>query len=87
MAQSVYLLENRTQPNSNTAYFWRKGGSGYTANLDEAQRFTAAEADHIISSTQGSHRFIKHPVEQVYNVAIRSVNIEDLRQEMAEQVR
>ena len=46
---NLFYLENRTSPNSNIAYFWRKGGSGYTARIEEAQMFSDVEADQIIS--------------------------------------
>lgn len=79
MDANLFLLENRTCPNSNIAYFWRTGGCGYTANIDEAQRFTSAEADSHIQSAQGSHLFIKHRLEDIESKAFRVVNIDSLR--------
>lgn len=76
---NLFYLENRTSPNSNIAYFWRKGGSGYTARIEEAQMFSDVEADQIIRSAEGSHKFIKHKVGDVEDKAFRAVNIEDLR--------
>lgn len=84
--EQLYLLENRTPPATDLAYFWRKGSCGYTAKIDEAQRFTAAEADRIINGTQSSHRFVKHPLEQVEQAAFRVVYVEDLRKREGEPV-
>jgi hypothetical protein len=74
----LYFLENRTPPLSNIAHFWRKGGCGYTAKIDEAEQFTEHDADRIIKSAEGSHIFIKHPIHNVIKAAFRVVNIESL---------
>ena len=73
----LYYLENRTSPH-NVAYFWRKGGCGYTSSIRDAEKFTAEHADALIKSAEGSHRFIKHAVEAVNAAAYLAVNIDDL---------
>lgn len=36
--------------------FWKKGGHGYTANLDEAEQFTKEGAEEILSNSQGKFK-------------------------------
>lgn len=74
----LYYLENRTPPNGNVAYFWRKGGCGYTAKIDEAELFTSEDADLIIRSAEGSPKFVKHEKSKVHRVSFQAVNIDDL---------
>lgn len=76
---NLFLLENRTPPvTSNIAVFWRKGSSGYTANIDHAEQFSESEADAIIKSAEGSHTFIKWPVSIVHKHSFSAVNIDAL---------
>jgi hypothetical protein len=40
MDKKYYYLENRSSsPVGNSLLFWRKNGSGYTCNLDDAELF------------------------------------------------
>ena len=78
----MFFLQNETAGYvGNSPLWWRDGGSGYTDNLNEAQKFTEKEADDIIRSTRGSHQWCKWLVEDVLAVAnIRTtVNMDDLR--------
>ena len=63
----------------NAPLFWRKGGSGYTADIDDLQEFDEAEADQIIRSTQGTHKFVKWPVEAVLASVQKVVDMQKLR--------
>ncbi len=74
----LYYLENRTPPNGNVAYFWRKGGCGYTAKIHEAELFNSEQADSIIRSSKDTHNFIKHEKSKVHRVFFQAVNIDDL---------
>ena len=74
----LFLLENRTYQDTDIAYFWRKGGAGYTANTEDAQRFNEAECDALILSAEGSHRFIKRRLGDVQSVSFQAVSVGDL---------
>ena len=78
MSESLFYLENRTSPKENVAYFWRKNGCGYTAKIGDAQEFTEDQANQLIRSAEGSHKFIKHLVGDVKAKAFSAVNIDDL---------
>ncbi len=59
--------------------WWRKGGAGYTSNLDEAWRVTEATARKICKSRPRED--IPRPAAQVDRVAQRHVNFESVRHE------
>ncbi len=63
----------------NSPYWWHQTNSGYTPRLDDAKQFTATEADDIIRSTKGSHRWKKWPVTKVDKAAHRTVDMQDLK--------
>jgi hypothetical protein len=48
--------------------FWRHGGSGYTADLNEAGRFSEAKAHNHTRSTHGEH--IAVPAAEVLAVSV-----------------
>lgn len=76
----LFYLQNETAGYcGNSPMWWAKGGSGYTARLDEAETFFADDANKIIRSTKGSHRWKKWPVKAVDAAAHRTVDIQDLR--------
>lgn len=82
LAEPKFLLCNRSAGYlGNSPVFWRNGNSGYTQWIDEAQRFTQAEADAIIRGTRGTHRFEAIPLETLQRIAKRTVDIQDLRKE------
>jgi hypothetical protein len=78
MNKDAYFIENRTNPTGDIAFFWRKGGGGYTANVDEAERFTEKDANLTIRRAKGSHVLIKHRVADVVARAFRVVNFGEL---------
>lgn len=80
MAKTIYLLQNVTAGClGNCPQFWREGGSGYTVNIDEAQRFTPEEAANIVRSSRGTHKWKRWKVQHVLQAAIRVVDIQTLR--------
>ena len=45
-----YIEDIRSGPVGNCLYFWRKGGHGYTCDIDDAQMFTEAQAAELNKS-------------------------------------
>lgn len=81
--QELYLLCNRSAGFlGNSPVFWRKGGSGYTQWIDEAEHWTEVEADRQIQSCMGSHHFEKIPLSLVERLAKRTLDQQDLNREM-----
>lgn len=81
--EEVYLLCNRSAGFlGNSPVFWRKGGSGYTQWIDEAEHWTEVEADRQIRSCMGSHHFEKIPLSLVERLAKRTLDQQDLNREM-----
>ena len=81
IAVPKFLLCNRSAGYlGNSPVFWAEGG-GYSQWIDEAKRFTAAEADLIIRSTKSSHHFEAIPLETLQRIAKRTVDMQDLRKE------
>jgi hypothetical protein len=71
----LVLLQNVTAGYlGNSPVFWREGGSGYTQWIDEAKRWTAAEADAQIKASEGSHHWRKWPLAIVEQLAKRAVD-------------
>lgn len=62
--------------------FWKTGGCGYTADVDDAQRFTAKEANAIIGGSVGTHSWKLWPESEVINACHRVVSREDLPQKL-----
>lgn len=80
MSKTVYLLQNETAGYiGNYPLFWKEGGSGYTPNIDEAQRFTPKEAADVIRGSRGSHKWKRWHIANVLKAAIRVVDIQSLR--------
>jgi hypothetical protein len=76
----LYYLQNITAGYvGNAPVFWRAGGSGYTDNIDDAEKFTARKANAIIRSTRGSHKWTKWPIEVIDRLAYRVVDMQALR--------
>ena len=42
---------------SGLCQFWRKGGGGYTLDVNDAQVFSSAEASRIARTTKATHNF------------------------------
>lgn len=61
----------------NSPVFWREGGSGYTQWIDEAKRWSEAEADAQIKSTSGTHDWRKWPLTIVERLAKRTVDFQE----------
>jgi len=75
-----YLLQNCSGGYvGNSPVFWRKGGSGYTPWIDDAQRWTKESAEFQIQSTRGTHAWQMWSVAEIEAVAKRTVDIQDLR--------
>ena len=75
---TLYYLQNCTSGYlGNSPYFWGKNG-GYTQWLDEAKQWTKEEANDVIRSTRGSHRWKMWSVKRVDKVAKRTVDMQDL---------
>jgi hypothetical protein len=72
MADQYYILDARTMV-GNCALWWRPEGAGYTCNLDDAGRYTLAEAE--------SHRETDVPVrcDVAERIAVRHVDTDALR--------
>ena len=62
----------------NSPVFWSKNG-GYSQWLDEAQTFTEAEANTVVRTTSGTHRWKLWPVDEIDSIAKRTVDIQDMR--------
>lgn len=78
--QTLYFLQHSTMGYcGNSPFFWRNGGNGYTIRIDDAAKFTAKEANEIIRSTRGTHKFIKHSVTKIEKLSFRTVCIQDIR--------
>lgn len=63
----------------NSPQFWKRGGSGYTPWVDEAEVFTNEQADKTVASCLGSHRLQKVDKETVMALAKLTVDIQDLQ--------
>jgi hypothetical protein len=75
-----YLLQNVGAGYiGNSPVFYHASGSGYTQWIDEAKRFTLEEAETVIRTTFGSHCWMTWSVEQIWESAKRTVDIQDLR--------
>lgn len=71
----MYFIKNRAL-SGNSAIWWRAGGQGYTANLDDAGRFTREEAQRITRVRPKEDEMF--PVEAVEPLAKRHVSIYEL---------
>lgn len=81
MAKQMFYLQNVSAGCvGNCAQFWRRGGSGYTTDIDDAQQFADKEADDIIRTTRGSHAWEKWEVSVVHAAARRTFDAQHLRQ-------
>jgi hypothetical protein len=63
----------------NSPMFWHKDDSGYTPWLDDAKQMTADEAETIMRTTKGTHRWQPWSVEDLSSIAKRTVDIQDMR--------
>lgn len=70
----------------NSPVFWHKSGSGYTQWIDDAKLWTKEEAEKQVQSTRGSHQWQMWDIEEIYSVAKRTVDIQDLRKVSSPQV-
>jgi hypothetical protein len=85
IAVPKFLLCNRSAGYlGNSPVFWAEGG-GYSQWIDQAKRFTAAEAEGIIRSTKSSHYFEAIPLETLQRIAKRTVDMQDLRKESSDE--
>lgn len=76
----VFLLQNESAGYvGNSPVFWHKSGSGYTQWVDDARLFTSDEAQAVIRSTQGTHRWKLWTAEEIQSVMRWTVDIQDLR--------
>lgn len=84
MDEYLYLLQNCSGGYvGNSPVFWHKDRSGYTPWIDEAKRWTKAEAEQQIRSTRGSQMWQMWSVAEIEAVAKRTVDIQDLRKLVA----
>jgi len=75
-----YLLQNNSAGYvGNSPQFWHASDSGYTQWVDEAKRWTKEEAEQQIRSTRGTHSWTMWTEEEIYTVAKRTVDVQDLR--------
>jgi hypothetical protein len=82
MSPKLYLLQCCTAGFvGNSPLFWREGDKGYTPWIEEAKRWTLAEAKFQIKATKGSHSWKMYSVEQIERLAKRTVDIQDLKEE------
>lgn len=77
--EELFLLQNCSGGYvGNSPVFWHKSNSGYTQWINEARKWTKAEAETQIHSTRGSHSWKMWSVEEINSVAKRIVDIQDL---------
>lgn len=78
--EDSYLLQNVTAGCcGNSPLFWCEGGGGYTPWIAEAKVWTKEEAEQVIVSTSGSHKWKMWPLALIRSVSAAAVDIEDLR--------
>ncbi len=63
----------------NSPFWWKKGGDGYTPNIDEAEEMTAKECNDIIRGTKGTHSWKKWSKSKVLKASYRTVDVQLLR--------
>lgn len=73
----MFFIKNRAM-SGNSAIWWRAGGHGYTADLDDAGRFTLEEAQRITRVRPKEDEMF--PVEAVEPLAKRHVSVYALAQ-------
>ncbi len=62
----TYLMQNESAGYlGNSPLFWPKNNSGYTDKIDDAKVFTYAEANALVQSTKGSHRWRRWNVRDI----------------------
>jgi len=56
----------------NFPYFWRREGSGYTVDVNEAGVFTKRAAMRIVDSCRGSHdlRILSHAIVMEFSIRV-----------------
>lgn len=81
MKYKYYLQNTSAGFLGNSPVFWRKGGSGYTQWIDEAELFGKDEAQRIARSTKTTHGFVLWRQDKVDACAKRTVDIQDLRKD------
>ena len=73
-----YLLQNLHQQYiGNSPMFWKKGGSGYTQWIDEAEIFDEETANRYLR--EDGSKWQIWPIEEIVNNSKRTVDIQDLR--------
>ena len=78
------LINRSAEYVGNSPVFWRKGGSGYTQWIDEAELFTEEEADRTVNSSRGTHNFEKFKFDFIESLSKRTVDIQDVRKAQRE---
>lgn len=74
---NLYLLQLGYCGNFPT--FWREGGSGYTPDIDKAQRWTWKQAQQQMRSSRGSHSFLAVKLADCEAAIVRVVDSEKLK--------
>lgn len=78
----LFYLQNVTAGYlGNSPLFWRKGGSGYTQWIDEAELFTREKAGNLARAATGTHAFVIWSRTEIEKVARRTVDMQDLRKD------
>jgi hypothetical protein len=78
MEQTKYVLWNKQAGYvGNSILFWRKGGHGYTCNLDDAELFDEQYAKDYAKHSHG--KFIALSFTELEKIAKREVDIQDLQ--------
>lgn len=73
----MYFLQDESAVVGNCAVWWAKDGKGYTTKLDQAHRFTQAEA---FAQNKERASDIPWPCSAVDLVAHRTIDVQDLTQ-------
>jgi hypothetical protein len=63
----------------NSPFWWANGGNGYTADIDEAQLFEKGEAQSIVKSTKGTHKWKIWSEKRVKSAIYRTVDMQKLK--------
>lgn len=76
----LYYLQNLGSGYlGNSPFWWGKNGNGYTADIDKAELMTSDEANKIIRSSKGTHRWKKWSEAKVKKAIYRTVDVQLLR--------
>jgi hypothetical protein len=77
---TLYLLQNKSNGYlGNSPYFYAEKG-GYSQWIVDAKKFTKEEAEKVVSSTVGSHKWHIWPLSRILEVAKETVDIQDLKE-------